>query len=120
VHDYWAVSRLPADDPQGLTVVSAPRPVLMADADDGTRVRRGLRRAVRRASEQRAASEASGAVDYGVLVLLDVVGHLDSELVTQALRGMSPAAYGTVDQILLVADGQVREILQPRSLPWGN
>jgi hypothetical protein len=120
VHDYWAVSRLPVDDPAGLTVVSAPRPASMADTDDGTRVRRGLRRAVRRANEQRAASEASGRIDYGVLVVLDVVGHLDSELVTQALRGMSPAAYGSVDQILLVADGQVREILQPRSLPWGN
>ena len=91
----------------------------MADADDGTRVRRGLRRAVRRATEQRATSVA-GTVEYGVLVLLDVVGHLDSELVTQALRGMSPAAYGSVDQILLVADGQVREVLQPRSLPWSN
>ena len=33
---------------------------------------------------------------------------------------MSPAAYGSVDQIVLVADGQVREILQPRSLPWGG
>ncbi|MSP21544.1 MAG: hypothetical protein EXR66_00715 [Dehalococcoidia bacterium] len=119
VHDYWSVSRLSTDEPAGLTIVSAPRPGSMADADDGTRVRRGLRRAVRRATEQRAAAAADATVDYGVLVLLDVVGHLDSELVTQALRGMSPATYGSVDQILLVADGQVREILQPRQLPWG-
>jgi hypothetical protein len=119
VHDYWVVTRLPADEPPGLTVVSAPRPTSMADADDGTRVRRGLRRAVKRATEQRAASEATGGVDYGVLVLLDAVQQLDRELVTQALRDMSPASYASVDQIVLVADGLVREILQPRTVPWG-
>jgi hypothetical protein len=120
VHDYWVVSRLPDDgasgSTRGLTIVAAPRPASMADADDGTRVRRGLRRAVRRASEQRAASTG---VEFSVLVLLDVVGHMPAELATQALRGMSPASYGAIDEILLVADGQVREVLQPRSLPWG-
>lgn len=119
-HDYWVVSRLSVDEPEGLTIVAAPRPTSMADADGGTRARRGLRRAVRRATEQRTAAEGAGEIDFSVLVVLDVVGHLDSELATQALRGMSPAAYGSVDQIVLVADGQVREILQPRSLPWGS
>ena len=37
---------------------------------------------------------------------------------TAALRGMSPAAYGGVDLVVLVADGTVRQLLQPRSLPW--
>lgn len=116
VHDYWVVSRLAVDAPQGLTIVAAPPRTAMGEADDGTRVRRGLRRAVRRASEQRAASEG---VEFGVLVLLDAVGHVQAELATQALRGMSPASYGSIDEILLVADGQVREVLQPRELPWG-
>lgn len=115
VHDYWVVSRLPVDSPRGLTVVTAPR-VTAADPDDGTRVRRSLRRAVRRASEARAATPE---VEFGVLVLLDALGHIKAELATQALRGMSPASYGAVDEILLVADGQVREVLQPRELPWG-
>ncbi len=119
VHDYWVVSRLPVTtppgEPRGLTVVIAPR-VTAADPDDGTRVRRGLRRAVRRASEARAATPE---VEFGVLVLLDALGHIKAELATQALRGMSPASYGAVDEILLVADGQVREVLQPREMPWG-
>lgn len=116
VHDCWVLSRLPSNEPRGLTIVAAPVRTSMGDADDGTRVRRGLRRAVRRASEQRAA--ATG-VEFGVLVLLDAVGHVQAELATQALRGMSPASYGSIDEILLVADGQVREVLQPRELPWG-
>lgn len=117
VHDYWVVSRLDGNAPQGLTIVSAPRASSPADADDGTRVRRGLRRAVRRAVEQRA---AGGDVEFSVLVLLEVVGHMQAELATQALRGMSPASYAAIDEILLVADGQVREVLQPRSVPWSG
>ena len=39
-------------------------------------------------------------------------------MATTALRGMSPATYGGVDLIALVADGAVRQLLQPRSLPW--
>ena len=38
--------------------------------------------------------------------------------VTAGLRGMNPALYGGIDLIALVADGQVRQVLQPRSLPW--
>lgn len=31
---------------------------------------------------------------------------------------MNPASYGAIDLIALVADGSVRQVLQPRSLPW--
>ncbi len=117
VHDYWVVSRLPVDAPRGLTIVAAPRPASMGEVDDGTRVRRGLRRAVRRAAEQRA---AAAEVEFSILVLLDALGHMQAELATQALRGMRPANYAAIDEILLVADGQVREVLQPRELPWGG
>jgi len=111
VHDYWTVSRLPLDEPQGVTVIAAPPDV---DAKDGTLVRRNLRRAVRRASEQRAASD----VDFSVLLLIAPLAHIGDELATSSLRGMSPAAYGSIDSILLVADGRVREVLQPRQRPW--
>ena len=111
VHDYWTVSRLPSDEPAGLTVVAAPPDI---DAKDGTLVRRALRRAVRRASEQRAASD----VDFSLLLLVAPLAHIGDELATSSLRGMSPAAYGGIDSILLVADGRVREVLQPRQRPW--
>jgi hypothetical protein len=43
---------------------------------------------------------------------------MEDELVTAALKGMNPATYGALDLIVLVADGSVRQVLQPRTLPW--
>jgi hypothetical protein len=31
---------------------------------------------------------------------------------------MNPALYGALDMVVLIADGNVRQVLQPRSLPW--
>ena len=111
VHDHWLVSRLPDGQPGGLTAVAAPATF---DAADGAAARRSFRRAAARASEQRAASD----LDFNVLVVIAALGHIEEELVTAALRGMSPAAYSATDLIVLVADGQVRQVLQPRKLPW--
>ena len=116
VHDYWLVSRLPADQPAGVTVFGAPPSF---DASDGAAVRRRLRAALQRAGEQRAAAIAAAEpVDMTALVLGAPLAHLDEEMATAAVRGMSPATYGVVDLIALVADGAVRQLLQPRALPW--
>ena len=116
VHDYWLVSRLPADEPAGATVFGAApnfNPI------EGAVVRRVLRAQLRRAGEQRAAAAAAGEqIEMTALVLGAPHGHIEDELATAALRGMSPAVYGGVDLVVLVADGSVRQVLQPRSLPW--
>ena len=115
-HDYWLVSRLPGDEPAGVSVYGAP-PAF--DPGDGAWVRRGLRAELRRAIAQRAAAEAAGeAFEMTVLALGASLAHIGEEMATAALRGMSPATYGGVDLVALVADGQVRQLLQPRSLPW--
>ena len=111
VHDHWLVSRLAADEPAGLTVIAAPPAVV---AGDGAAVRRVFRRRIRRASEQREAGEC----DFCVLLLVASPAHIGDEMATAALRGMSPTAYGSLDLIALAGDGQVRQVLQPRSLPW--
>ena len=111
LHDYWLVSRLPAEGPPGVTVIGGPTD---ADPHDGAVVRRQLRRHVTRAVEQR----DEGGCDLAVLVLAGALAHIGDELVTASLRGMNPASYGALDLIVLVADGQVRQVLQPRSLPW--
>ena len=111
VHDYWLVSRLPAASPAGVTMVTAPPDL---DPKDGVPIRRSFRRAVQRAMEQRRSTDA----DLSVLVLLGALAHIEDELATAALKGMNPASYGALDLIVLVADGQVRQVLQPRSLPW--
>ena len=117
-HDYWLVSRLPAGEPAGVTVFGAPP---QFDASDGAWVRRSLRAELGRAAVQReAAADAGEAVDMTVLALGAVLAHIGEEMATAALRGMSPATYGGVDLVALVADGQVRQLLQPRSLPWAD
>lgn len=110
VHDYWLVSRVHGPEPRGLTVVGAPPSF---DSAEGANVRRLLRRHITR-TEQR----ASGNVDLGVLLLVAPLAHIEEERVIAALRGMNPATYGAIDLIALVADGAVRQVLQPRSLPW--
>lgn len=110
VHDYWLVSRLPGTEPRGLTIIGAPADY---DPTDGALVRRLLRAHIARAIEQR-----GGGVDLAVLLLIAPLAHIEDERVTAALRGMNPAAYGAIDLIALVADGAVRQVLQPRSLPW--
>ncbi|MDA0365337.1 MAG: hypothetical protein O3B31_12700 [Chloroflexi bacterium] len=113
VHDYWRVSRLPVGGPSGVTVLGAPPET---DPADGTLVRRFFRGHVARAVEQRTAGDA----ELVVLVLVGALGHIADELATAALRGMNPAAYGALDLVVLVADGEIRQVLQPRSLPWAQ
>lgn len=111
IDDTWTVSRLPEGAPPGVTVVAAPESF---DPIDGIPIRRGLRAHVARAVAQREAGHA----DLSALVVVAALAHLSDELVTASLRGMNPAAYGVLDLIVLVADGQVRQVLQPRALPW--
>jgi len=116
VHDTWVVTRLPAGAPEGVTVIAAP-PGL--DPLEGAPVRRMLRRHVQRAVDVREASEAAGApVDLHALALIGAVAHLKDELATTALRGMNPSAYGNLDLIAIAGDGAMRQVLQPRALPW--
>lgn len=109
--DTWLVSRLPGAEPAGLTIFGAP---VEFDSADGAAVRRLLRKHVTRAEEQR----FSGTCDLSALLVIGSFAHMADERVTAALRGMNPAAYGGLDLMALVADGQVRQVLQPRSLPW--
>jgi hypothetical protein len=109
--DSWLVSRLPGPAPAALTVLAAPAE---HDPQDGATLRRLLRAHVARALAQRAA----GNCDLAALLLVGSIAHMAEERVTAALRGMNPASYTGVDLIALAADGLVRQVLQPRTLPW--
>src|SRR5690606_37825181 len=108
---HWLVSRLPDTMPPGVTVIAAPPEV---DPMDGTGIRRHFRREVQRAVDQK----REGDVDLSVLVVTAPLAHMKDELVTASLKGMNPVTYGALDLVALVADGAVRQVLQPRSLPW--
>ena len=111
--DYWLISRLPGGEPRGLTVFGAPTEF---DSADSAAVRRLLRAHVARAEEQR----YNGTCDLTALLVIGSFAHMEDERVTAGLRGMNPAAYGGIDLMALVADGQVRQVLQPRALPWAG
>jgi hypothetical protein len=111
LHDHWIVSRLPDGTPAGVTVITAPSDV---DPVDGTNIRRRFRQAVQRAVNQK----QEGGPDLAVLAVVGPFAHIGDELVTASLRGMNPALYTALDLIVVIADGAVRQVLQPRSLPW--
>lgn len=111
LHDHWTVSRLPEGAPAGVTVITSPPTV---DPADGTNVRRRFRQDVQRAVGQK----RDGSADLAVLAVVGPFAHIKQELVTASLRGMSPALYTALDLIAVIADGNVRQVLQPRSLPW--
>ncbi len=111
LHDHWTVSRLPDGSPAGVTIVTSPPTV---DPADGTNVRRRFRHEVQRAVDQKQA----GSADLVVLAVVGPFARISAELVTASLRGMNPALYTALDLVVVVADGSVRQVLQPRSLPW--
>lgn len=114
--DYWLVSRIPGDQPAGVTIFGAPADV---DPAEGPTVRRFMRQQIRRALEQSdAANSADETFDLHALALGTPLAHLRDEMATAALRGMNPTTYGGLDLITLAADGSVRQVLQPRTLPW--
>lgn len=112
LHDHWTVARLPDSAPAGVTVIAAPPDV---DPVDGTNVRRRFRQEVQRAVDQK----RGGNAELAVLAVVGPFAHIGDELVTASLRGMNPALYTELDLIVVIADGVVRQVLQPRSLPWG-
>lgn len=117
LHDHWVVSRLPDSAPPGVTVVAAPPEV---DPVDGATIRRRFRQEVQRAVDQKqqAGTDQDQSAELAVLAVVGPFAHIGEELVTASLRGMNPALYTALDLIVVIADGSVRQVLQPRSLPW--
>ncbi|HCU99805.1 MAG TPA: hypothetical protein DGL25_01285 [Dehalococcoidia bacterium] len=89
-------------------------PVAQGD-EASAALRRTLRKLLR---------EAQGVVrpsaDARALVILAAATELSSEKVSLTLRGMDPTLYSGYDLIAVVADGQVRVVLDPQAgtLPW--
>ncbi len=107
--DVWTANRLPGG---GAYVVGSP----VREGDEASsRLRRTLRKLLREA--QGASGEPA---DARALVILAAATELSGEKVSWSLRGMDPTLYSGYDLIAVVADGQVRIVLDPRAgaLPW--
>lgn len=107
--DVWTANRLPGDRAH---VIGSP----VAEGDEASAaLRRSLRKLLREAQGAPAAP-----ADARALVILAAATELAGEKVSLTLRGMDPTLYSGYDLIAVVADGQVRVVLDPRAgaLPW--
>ncbi len=107
--DVWTANRLPDG---GACVIGSPVP----ESDEASaRLRRTLRKLLREAHDARPAP-----ADARALVALTAATELAGEKVSWSLRGMDPTLYSGYDLIVVVADGQVRAVLDPPAgtLPW--
>ena len=107
--DVWTANRLPGDRAY---VIGSP----VAEGDEASAaLRRSLRKLLREAQGLPAAP-----ADARTLVILAAATELAGEKVSLTLRGMDPTLYSGYDLIAVVADGQVRVVLEPRAgaLPW--
>ena len=108
--DVWTANRLPCDR---AFVIGSP----VAESDEASAaLRRALRALLRRAQDAASSPPAAARA----LVILTAATELADEKVSIALRGMNPTLYSGHDLIAVVADGQVRVVLEPPagSLPW--
>lgn len=107
--DVWTANRLPGGRAY---VIGSP----VAEGDEASAaLRRSLRKLLREAQGLGAAP-----ADARALVILAAATELAGERVSLTLRGMDPTLYSGYDLIAVVADGQVRVVLEPRAgaLPW--
>ena len=107
--DVWTANRLPGDRAY---VVGSP----VAEGDEASA---GLRRSLRKLLRE-AQGLSTAPADARALVILAAATELSGEKVSLTLRGMDPTLYSGYDLIAVVADGQVRIVLDPRAgaLPW--
>lgn len=101
--DAWTIQRV--DGLGGFVIVgNAPRAV----AEAGLAVRRNTRRIL----AQAAPALRSQAADFRAIVLLAPYARMEHEGVTTAVRGYDPALYAGIDLLCVVADGQVKAVVQ--------
>ena len=107
--DVWTASHLPGGRAH---VVGSP----VAEGDEASAaLRRTLRKLLREAQ-----GVSRAPADARALVILAAATELSGEKVSLTLRGMDPTLYSGYDLMAVVADGQVRTVLdsRPGALPW--
>lgn len=107
--DVWTANDLGEG---GSCVLGSPRP---ESEESSALLRRNLRRLLKEA-EPIAAADATARA----LILLGAATYVGEEKLSWAIRGMDPTLYAGFDIIAVVADGQVKAILEPPRgmLPW--
>ena len=103
--DTWVVQRF--EEGLGARVMAAPA---NADADEASAVRKRLRAGMRPAVEALAARD----VELRMLTFVAVVGSMEGERASVALRGLDPSLFAHLDAAFLAADGKVKRLFGPK------
>lgn len=111
--DAWSLQRLPRSEglTDGWAIAGCPPGF---EPDDGSAVRRLLRRRLSEASEALSAVKGSARV----LVLVGAYEYMDFENAGPSLRGFDPALAASFDVIALVCDAEVKALRLSRALSF--
>ncbi len=106
----WTVQRL-TSEPLGMTgfgIVQAPPKI---DPNDGTLMRRLVRKRLRDANAALTAVDA----DVKGVALVAVYDYAETENIGSFVKSLDPALYAKLALVAAVVDGEVRPIFQPRA-----
>ena len=103
--DTWVVQRL--EDGSGARVIAAPA---NADADEASAVRKRLRAGMGEAVKVLAERD----VELRLMTFVGVVGSMEGERASVALRGLDPSLFAHLDAAFLAADGKVKRLYGPK------
>lgn len=101
--DVWTRQRLSVGE--GVAVIGRPPEEL---SDVGLAVRRNFRRILADAAPRLRDGDAGARA----LVVIGCYGHIEEEGVSTAMRGYDPSLYAGLDFVCLVADGQVKALIE--------
>ncbi len=81
-----------------------------ADADEASAVRKRLRAGMGQAVAELAARE----VELRLVTFVGVVGSMEGERASVALRGLDPSLFAHLDVAFLAADGRLKRLYGPK------
>jgi hypothetical protein len=119
VDEAWTLQRLPAtqaglpEADDGLALAGAPPGV---DPTEGIAVRRLVRKRLA------AANEALGALDVELRAvgLIGCYEYAEVETAGATVKALDPSLFAGLEVVCVLADGGVRPVFLPRSLPWAS
>ena len=103
--DTWVVQRL--EEGSRARVIAAPA---NSDADEASAVRKRLRAGMGEAVRVLAERE----VELRMMTFVGVVGSMEGERASVALRGLDPSLFAHLDAAFLAADGKLKRLFGPK------
>lgn len=111
IEEAWTLQRLGDDTTPGIALAGAPPG---ADPTEGIAVRRLVRKRLA------AANEALAPLDVALRAvgLIGAYEYAEVETAGATVKALDPSLYAALEVVCVLADGEVRPVFLPRTLPW--